>query len=155
MYIPFDEISDQARVWVYQSDRAFSQEEVSDIKDKIKAFLNDWNAHGTALKSSAKVFHDHFLVVAVDETQHGASGCSIDAKVRFVQQLGNHLGVNFFDRTQVAFKDGETIVLRPMTALKGVLSPEDISFNNLVKNKAELINSWEVPVVDSWLKRYL
>ena len=47
MFVPFDQLPDNARVWIYPSSRKFSPDEVLVIRQKTKAFLEQWTAHGT------------------------------------------------------------------------------------------------------------
>jgi len=38
MYIPFDELPGHSRVWIYQSNRKFSDEEIAEIEALTKEF---------------------------------------------------------------------------------------------------------------------
>ena len=160
MLIPFDEMPKSARVWIYQADRSIVSEEREFIEKSTADFLNGWAAHNQALKSSYSIFHNKFLVLTVDESFNLASGCSIDASVHFVQELGEKLGINFFDRTKVAFLlDGE-IFESSMNEMKslvadGKINAETLTFNNLVPNLDEFENQWQVPTGKTWLSRYL
>ena len=55
------------------------------------------------------VIFNRFLVVFVDEKIAQASGCSIDKSVHFVKQLEDEFHINFFDRTLIAYKEGNEI----------------------------------------------
>ena len=159
MYVAFQELPADARVWVYQSDRKFSADEVGALKQLAKQFLDSWEAHGKPLRGSFELFHDQFLVVSVDETFNPVTGCSIDSSVALIHELEKAMNVSFFDRTQVAFLiDGE-VYLGPMNQLKsligaGKIAEDTITFNNLVKNVGELNDSWKISAGNSWLKRY-
>ncbi len=50
MIVCFDEISDDARIWIYQSNKLFSNDQIKIIKDRIQDFLNSWTSHGNELK---------------------------------------------------------------------------------------------------------
>ena len=76
-----------ARVWVYQSNTILSDAEVNTIKNEGAHFISDWAAHGSNLKASFDVLFNRFIVIAVDEQQATASGCSIDKSVKFVKEL--------------------------------------------------------------------
>ncbi len=39
MYIPFENLPGESRVWIYQSNRKFSEEEFSEIETDLKAFV--------------------------------------------------------------------------------------------------------------------
>jgi hypothetical protein len=62
-----------------------------------------------------------------------------------------------FDRQLLAFMVKDKIQMLPLNQLKyavenNFITPDTIYFNNLVKNKEELMNNWMVPVKNSWLK---
>lgn len=159
MYISFDELSPQARVWIYQADRKLNEAELSLIEEAAPGFLEKWATHGKPLKSSYRIFHKQFLVIAVEETVQAASGCSIDSSVGFVRALENELEVSFTDRSKVAFVlDGE-VYLEALPGLKtsieaGKITADTQTFNNLVSNKQELEENWLLPARETWLKRY-
>jgi hypothetical protein len=159
MYINFDEMAPQSRIWIYQADRKFSAEEINALEEGLKNFMGQWAAHGKDLKSSGKIFHQQFLVIAVDESFTQASGCSIDASVAFVKQAEHQLNVNFFDRTKVAFLINDEIYLEPLNQIKervaqGNITQDTLTFNNLVADKATFEKEWVIAAKDSWLSRY-
>ncbi len=159
MYTTFDNMPAHARVWVYQADRTLSEAEITEMEQHLQNFVSQWTAHSRDLKASAKVFPDRFVVLAVDENHHQASGCSIDSSVRFVQELEKHYQLNLFVRTDVAYLDGETVKTVPVSKLKqqvaeGVIKSDTQVFNNLVANVGELREKWQTEAQNSWLARY-
>ena len=86
MYVPYNQISSDARVWIYQSDRAFNVAEKTNIESQLTDLCNNWNTHGTALHCSFQI-HDWFICLFVDESKQGASGCSIDSSVAVIKKL--------------------------------------------------------------------
>ncbi len=159
MYLNFDDMDPKARVWVYQSNRRLSEQEVAVISQNLKNFCEQWAAHGAPLQSSYLVYKNQFVVLTVDEGFNAASGCSIDSSVEIIRQLEQHLGVSFFERTQIAFINDDEVFLLPMNELKsnissGRISQNTLTFNNLVKDVGELKESWQVEAGSSWLKRY-
>lgn len=159
MYIDFDKLPDTARVWVYQSDRPLSDGEVKTINESLQLTLDEWAAHGQPLLASAKVIENRFMVIGVDEGYTLPSGCSIDASVRIVREIGQHVAADFFDRSvavQVMSGSIETFALPALKAAvaDGVLTPDTPVFNTLVNTKAELLADWRIRAADSWLKRY-
>lgn len=159
MFVDFSDMPDNARVWIYQSDKYLSEQESEKILEQAESFLTQWSAHGSGLKSSAKIFHNRFVVLLLDEDHTQASGCSIDSSVNFIKSIGTQLGINFFDRTKVAFLIDNEIYIESMSNLKervseGVIEGNTLVFNNLVGNKKELLQKWSVPASDTWLSRY-
>jgi len=164
MYIPFEDMPAQARIWIYQSSRPLSEAEETYTMQLGQKFTTSWAAHGKPLQASVKIFHKRFLVIAVDEDYNQASGCSIDASVALVRELEEKFSsarehFSFFDRTQVTFIHQDEIFVETTTRIKqqvaeGKIKPETLTFNNLVDNKAQFEKEWVIPAKDSWLSRY-
>jgi hypothetical protein len=159
MYISFEELSPQARVWIYQVDRKLNDAEQLILEEAAPAFLESWSTHGKPLRASFRLFHKQFLVLAVDEAVQAASGCAIDSSVAFIQTLEKELELSFTDRTKVAFILDNEVYLEALPALKdsiaaGKITAETQTFNNLISNKQELEEKWLLPAGETWLKRY-
>ena len=122
MYIDFDKIPQNARIWVYQANRQLADNEVVMINNFLKPAVNQWAAHGASLLASAKVLHNRFVLIALDEIQNEASGCSIDASTRWFKDLGEQLNVDFFDRSQAYFDGNEIKTFSVFQAKKAVES---------------------------------
>jgi len=149
------QFSPNSRVWIYQSDRKLDDAMVQQIQLHLNNFTTQWTAHNNQLKAKAEIRYNRFLVLIVDESQAGASGCSIDKSVHFMQQLEQQFGINLFDRFNLAYRDGEEILSLPRHGFEdlikqGKINKESIVFNNLVQNLTELETKWEVPFKDSW-----
>lgn len=160
MLIPFDALPGHSRVWIYQANRTLSPAETTRLDEGLKNLCTNWAAHGWPLHTSYKIAHNQFVILSVDEQQAGASGCSIDSSVNALKQLQQELGVDFFDRSRIAFETPEGVKHYALTELKTlfenqILSPESLAFNNLVATKDEWEKSWRVSVSNSWLSRYL
>lgn len=159
MWIDFDQLPDDARVWVYQANRPLSDEDVTTIRQALQPALSQWAAHGQPLLASALVVDGRFVVIGVDEGYNLPSGCSIDASVRTLRELGGQIGADFFDRSAaVQSADGSvrTFALPTIKAAvaDGSLMPDTTVFNALVQTKKEFLTNWRVRAADSWLKRY-
>ena len=165
MYIPFDQLTPAARLWVYQANRALIPNEIKTVEEAMQLALANWAAHGHPLLASSRVVDGRFLLVAVDEEAGLPSGCSIDSSVHTVQKIGQSLGhdgtaVDFMDRSVTYLTASNTIESLSMSGLKaafadGTLTAETTVFNTLVKTKAEYLTAWHVPAAQTWLKRYI
>ena len=160
MYTAYHNLPDNSRVWIYQAERELTENEITFINEKAIDFINQWTRHGDDLKGSFKIKYNQFLIVAVDESFNNVSGCSIDASVRFVQQLQEHLNVDFMDKMKITFKVGENINIVQLIdfqkyAKAAKITEDTIVFNNLVNTKADLATNWEIPAKESWHKRFL
>lgn len=160
MWIDFEKLPDDARVWVYQANRPLSDSDVNTINQELQPALSQWAAHGQALLASAQVMENRFVVVGVDEGYNLPSGCSIDSSVRTLRQVGESLGIDFFDRSAAIRATDGSVQTVDLPAIKvavsdGTVTPETTVFNTLVKTKAEFLTNWHLRAADSWLKRYL
>ena len=160
MYIPFEELSAESRVWIYQGSRPFIPPDEELMSKALKKFCEQWNAHGQALKSSFRIEKNQFVVMAVDEDFHNPSGCSIDSSVGVLRQIHAATGVDLLDRSRVSFMLEGNVTLIPLTELKagfasGRLLPSTPVFNTLVATKAEFEGKWEIPAEKSWMAKYL
>ena len=164
MYIDFEKLPDTARVWVYQANRSLTDSEVTTTQEMLKPALSTWAAHGQPLLASAQVINNRFVVMGVDEGYTLPSGCSIDASVRMVQEIGRQLtvddeAVDFFDRSAaVLLADGSVqtfaLPLLKTAVSNAVITPDTVVLNTLVQTKAEFLTDWHIRAANSWLKRY-
>ena len=160
MFVPFSDLPDSSRVWIYQSNRSFSDQELQEINSKLEEFITQWTAHGADLKASFEIKYKRFITLALDQKLNAATGCSIDASVRFIQQLEKDYNVDLLDKMNVSYKQGEFVAYKTLTdfrkmAKEKAVSKNTIVFNNLVNTKAEYLEEWEVPAEDSWHNRFL
>lgn len=157
MFVPFDQLPPTARVWIYQADKKFTDEQKRILSGNLRAFTEGWQVHGEPIDASFDLRFDRFVVLAANDP---TSGCSIDHSVRTLKEIGHTTGLDFFDRSLVAFQKGDDVTVVPLAALKHAYETSawdagTLTFNNLVDTKGALENSWRVPAGSSWLKRYL
>jgi hypothetical protein len=159
MFVPFETLPSHSRVWIYQSNKLFTEEQKQILSEALRSFTETWTAHGAPMKASFQLPYDHFIALAADEQTASASGCSIDDSVRTIKSVGNDLGIDFFDRRNVAFLSNNAIELIPLSGLKkeaaaGKWNEQSSTVNTLVGTVDEL-SRWIVPAGDTWLRRYL
>jgi len=159
MYVPFDTLPEDSRIWIYQSNRKFSDEEVAEIEIALKNFLDGWAAHGTALEASYQIKYNRFIIIAINQEAQAATGCSIDASVAFIQGLEQKYNVDLLDKMNVTFKLGDHIAHKPLIEFKKMAKEKAVSantvvFNNLVNTVGEWQDFWEVPAGESWHSRF-
>lgn len=154
-YLPAD-FHPSSRVWIYQSSRLFLMSEALEIEPMLEAFLASWNTHGTPVKGFANLLYGQFIVIMADETIAGVSGCSTDSSVRLIKQIEEKFKVDLFNRQNLAFVVKDKVQLLPLAQLQygfdnGFLHQDTLYFNNLVANKAEMLEKWIIPIKESWL----
>jgi hypothetical protein len=160
MLIPFENLPDSSRVWIYQANRSFSDQELQEISTQSEEFITQWTVHGSELKASFEIRYKRFIIFGLDQELNMASGCSIDASVHFIQKLEKQYNVELLDKMNVSYKQGEFIAYKNLIdfrkmAKEKAVSPNTIVFNNLVNTKAEYLSDWEVPASESWHNRFL
>lgn len=159
MYVPFENLTEESKIWIYQSNRKFSDEEIVEIDTELKAFIEKWAAHGTSLEASYELRYNRFIVLAVNQENQIATGCSIDASVQFIQNLEKKFDVDLLDKMNVTFKLGEHVAHKTLIEFKKMakekaVSENTIVFNNLINTVGEYQDFWEVPAMDSWHSRF-
>jgi len=160
MFTAYTNLPHNSRIWIYQSEREFSKDEIEVISGKTRNFIDQWTRHGDNLKGSFTIKYNQFLILAVDEGFANVSGCSIDASVRFVQQLENELRLDLMDKLNISFRDGAAINIVKLPDFQNLaknrkITSETIVFNNMVNTKKDFETQWEVPAHQSWHKRFL
>lgn len=159
MLVDFNTLPEHSRVWIYQANRSFSDEELTEITQKLDTFITNWTAHGADLNAGYNIRYKRFIILAVDQTSQSATGCSIDASVRFIQQLEQDYNVDLMDKINVSYKQGQFVAHKTLLDFKKMVKDKAVSkntivFNNLVTNIEELNENWEVPAEDSWHSRF-
>ena len=159
MWVNFDELPLQSRVWVFQSNRMMSPDEQSSIDDAVMHFVQKWSTHGVQMLASHILFHNCFVVIAADEQKQAASGCSIDSFTALFKAFGSNI-IFFFDRYSIAHKSNDEVVISDLDDFKqlivdGRITPDTLVFNNLINRRQDLFTKWELPLKESWQKRYL
>ena len=156
-FIPED-FDNNSRVWIYQANRSFSKEEIKELKEKIEKFASVWNSHGSAVKSFAHLFFEHFIIMMADETQVKVGGCSTDSSFRFIKNIEKDYDVQLLDRQTLAFIVNEEVRLIPLDDINyaienDIITSDTLYFNNTILTKKQLLDKWIIPVKDSWLAK--
>ena len=115
MLVDFNTLPETSRVWIYQSNRSFSDTELEEIKSKLDIFIESWTAHGSDLKAGYDIRYKRFIILALDQEVNKATGCSIDASVTFIQQLEKLYNVDLLDKMNVSYKQGEFVAHKTLT----------------------------------------
>ncbi len=155
--IPFDELPDRARLWTFAAARRLNDQEAGRLLAATEEFLTGWAAHRVPLATAGECRFNRFLFVAVDEAAAGASGCSIDALLRFIREMEELLEVKFTDHGSVWFRASggaiECVSREEFTQLvdEGAVGPDTVVFDNTIQTTGALRDGrWEVPARRSW-----
>ena len=160
MLVDFKSLEDNSRVWIYQSNREFSNNEVDEISDKLVDFIEDWLGHGDQIKASYLIKYNQFIIIAVDQFYNEVSGCSIDASVNFIKEIEKAFNIDLTNKLNVSFRDNNNINIVSLSDFQNYskqhkISSKTVVFNNMISTKADLAKNWEVTADKSWHKRYL
>lgn len=156
MLTAFDELPDSARVWVYGVDRELDRSAESALLEEVDNYLTSWSAHGVPLAAARKWKDGRFLTVGVDQSQAGASGCSIDGLFRTLKSLEPKIGAAVVTSGLIFFrgKDGH---IRSVTrdefselGATGEVSGETEVFDPSVTTLGEWRSRFSSHASDSW-----
>lgn len=150
---------EHSRVWVYKSAVPFSAEQIDMVQELGEAFAGSWTVHGAPLAAAVDVLHGRFVVLAVDERQAAASGCSIDSSVHFIQRTEQAIGLSLTDRMVVLYEQEDGIHACRATEVeqllhRGTLTPDTLVYDDLVATVGDLATRFKVPLRSTWLARY-
>lgn len=162
---------DEMRLWIYTASRELSPQETAFAKTYLDIFtgqqlagdtgVSTWASHGKTLISKADILWQRVIVLAVDETSFGASGCSIDSSVRFLQQLADKLQVDLFDRMIFLHRlDADSLEAFNLDSLReayasGQITDESMMVDTLVTHVAQARREMFKPLGQSWHKRLI
>jgi hypothetical protein len=160
MYVSPNQMPADSRIWIYQSSRMLSADEIESINSKAKSFIENWTSHQIDLRSSFEIVYNIFLVIQLDEKHASAGGCSIDKSLHFIKQLESDFSISLLDRNIFAYKENDKINLLKRNEFEnkvesGIINDDTIVFNNLVQTKEQFENEWEIPLSRSWIKTIL
>ena len=156
--IDYNELPNDARVWIYQSNKTFNKAESQAIRQIVSDFVTQWQSHGKQVRAWGGLKYNRFIVLIADEKHEAPSGCSIDSSVTMIKEIEANTGTDMFNKMHFSYKKGEEVCSADrldFAALyqNGEISDQTIVFNNLVQTKADLEDKWEVALADSWHAR--
>ncbi|MGF1532189.1 MAG: hypothetical protein ACFCUI_00670 [Bernardetiaceae bacterium] len=159
MFVPFDQLPDDARLWFYVASRPFLPEELPEIEAALESFVADWKAHQIPLQASFQIFARQVIILGVDTRKTSPSGCAIDASVSALRALEQRFALNLLDQGKILFRHKDQHHITTVSTLKKAIANQYLQahtpvLNTLAQTKAE----WEqqpLPLAqDTWLKRY-
>ena len=149
MLADFHTLPEEARIWIYASEKALTTEQQSHILNYIAEHLKGWNAHKVPLTAGVTILENHFIVVALDEGKNGASGCSIDTLQKTIQELEKELSISLMNRLNVFYRIDNKIQCIPSFKL-GSVANADTPFYDLTILKKSDLNTYLKPISEGW-----
>lgn len=159
MIASFDSLPDQSRIWIFSSTALMDDSTRDSLLASALVFLGEWTAHDKALTASAKIEDGVFLVVAVDESSTGASGCSIDKLHRFVKEAELQFSTQLLDRLTVVFP-GNPPLFSHASKIKGMvdsgeLDADSLVYDTTIADLGQFRRSFRARIHQTWIRRYL
>jgi hypothetical protein len=151
--IDFHDLPDDARVWVFGSSDPLSADGETDLLASVDDWLEDWKAHGEPLTCARDWSHGRFLVVGVDQRPAAASGCSIDALFRILQQVQGTHATSFLGGGRVFYRNREGQIFcasREQFAASRGITDDTRVFDTSVMNAGDYRRTFERRLGDSW-----
>ena len=154
--VPIAELPDSSRIWVFGSDRTLDSSKSAQLLKEVDHFLEQWKAHGAPLTSGRDWKYGRFLIVAVDQSTEGASGCSIDGLFRALKALEPQLSASLVTSGLVFYKDAngdiQSVDRERFGSLSahGRVSADTIVFDPTVTTLGEWKAKFENRAKDSW-----
>jgi hypothetical protein len=159
--VPFETLPDSSRVWVFGSDTLLTEEGTKLLLTGVDAHLDDWKAHGEPLTVGREWRDGRFLVVAVDQSTAGASGCSIDGLFRVLQQLERDSGANLVGGGRVFYRDNHGVVQSvsrdevAALAKSGAITSDTVVFDTTLTDLGTWRACFERRAKESWINELL
>lgn len=156
----FQKFPDNARIWVYASNRILNQEEEAQITRSAASFLSSWTAHDIPVDATVDLLHHCFVVIAANVDTSDISGCGIDKSVAFIKALGQEMNLDFFDRMQIEVMIDQHPVIGhkkdiAQWVLEGKVNADTLTFNKTIIHKKDFVNGFQIPVSSSWFSGVL
>jgi hypothetical protein len=159
--VPFENLPDASRVWVFGSDQPLTEEATTTLMKGVEAHLANWKAHGAPLTVGSQLRDKRFLVVAVDQSTAGATGCSIDGLFRVLQGLEKQVGTSMVGGGRVFYR-GEAGTVQsasrdeiPALAQSGAITKDTVVFDTTITDLGAFRSGFEKRAKESWIRELM
>ncbi len=154
--VPFTDLPDDARVWVFGASDPIADDSARALLDAVDSYLEGWEAHGNPLRCARDWRDRRFLAIGVDERSAGASGCSVDALFRVLQQLQSSVGATIIGGGRIYYQDEHGDIQctsRPEFArllAAGIVEDTSLVYDTSVSTGADYRQRFARPLAESW-----
>ena len=154
MLVNFNTIPEESRIWIYAAEQKLTNEQESYILQSISDHIKNWEAHKVPLTAGVTILENQFVVVALDETKNGASGCSIDTLQNKIQDLEKDLSVSLMNRLNVFCRIDDKTHCMSTNKLAENTNKDTLFYDLTIQKKSEL-HSYLKPISEGWCASYL
>jgi hypothetical protein len=148
--VRFSELPDNARVWVFGSDKPLTGAVADSLLAEVDQYLDQWKAHGFPLRAAREWREDRFLVIGIDPTVEQASGCSIDGLFRALQNLQKTIGAQMVGGGRVFYRDSTGIQSVAREEFSSIAPSVESVFDTSVIRLDDWRARFEKPLSESW-----
>ena len=149
MLADFHTLPEESRIWIYAAEDALSNDQQNYILNLISEELKVWNAHKQPLTAGVEILDNHFIVVALDESKNGASGCSIDILQNIIHKIEKELSIPLMNRLNIFCKIEGEIVCIPFLKLGSMVKVDTLFYDLTILTKSDL-NTYLKPISQGW-----
>ncbi|MBC7791628.1 MAG: hypothetical protein H7Z74_16905 [Anaerolineae bacterium] len=157
--VPFENLSNAARVWVFASDKPLPDAPARELLGEVDSYLGGWKAHGSPLTCAREWRDDRFLAIGVEGGE--ASGCSIDGLFRKLKELEPAIGASLAGGERIFYRDVsgrvEGVSRDQFNTLveKGSVGGETHVFDTSLTTLEEYRDRFETSAKNSWHRKLL
>ena len=149
MLVDFNTTDNQSRIWIYAAEQKLTNEQEEYIIKSISDHLQGWEAHKVPLTAGVTILEHHFIIIALDETKNGASGCSIDTLQSTIQKIEKELSIDLMNRLNVFCEIDGRIVCIPSFKLGSIAKADTPFYDLTILTKSDL-NTYLKPISEGW-----
>lgn len=153
---PFDNLPDDARVWIYAFEKPLGDADKQAVAERLDTFMEEWRSHNVDVHGAYAILHDRFVIMS-GVSSDGISGCSIDSSVENFKFLRDRLGLDALNRDLVHFRDADGVVQALDRAAfqkevsGGRCSADTIVFDITIGTLGDFRGGrFELPLAQSW-----
>tara|TARA_B110000444_G_C18687174_1_gene522535 strand:- start:430 stop:894 length:465 start_codon:yes stop_codon:yes gene_type:complete len=154
MLVDFDTTDDNSRIWIYAAEQKLTNEQKANIIKSISDHLKGWNAHKLPLTAGVTILENHFIVIALNESDNVVSGCSIDTLQNKILELEKELSISLLNRLNVFCKIEDKILCIPSFKLSAIAKANTLFYDLTIQKKSDL-NSYLKPINEGWCANLL
>jgi hypothetical protein len=159
MYIDFEKLPEDARIWVYLADKNLAESEMNAVGDYLKIGMQTWAAHGEPLIGGFTFLENLFLIIGVDQKAHLPSGCSIDASTRWIKEINAKFGIDFLTRA-IVVNNTNSLEILPVFQIKqyvekGLIQANSVIYDQQISTKSELPTGFLKPANELFGRYFL
>ncbi|MDG1252109.1 MAG: hypothetical protein P8N56_00315 [Schleiferiaceae bacterium] len=146
---PWSELPEYSRFWCFCAASPWSEGQDSLVEDHLDRICREWTAHGQPISAGYTTVDRRLIALAVDEQTHTASGCSIDTRMKALNELSRLLGIDLFGRMMLYVRSNATRTWEPVN-VRQARQAEGEFLNTVAQSKGD----WQpiLPIEGSWLR---